>query len=198
MDSNPEQRIKTRFKHEAPITLENFEIGELHRARMFDFSENGIYFESDYHIHPGTELYIGISNSPYAPEPDVYECYRAQIRWRKPLKKSSFYYGYGVKFLEMKPIDDDFNGKPELRKHPRKSCTVPIKYASNKVIQQGVIKNISLGGVFLKTDNGISIGQKLQLAIPVRKKGKVIQRVGKIVWVNRFGVGIEFQKPSRK
>ena len=99
MDSNLEQRHKTRFPHETPITLENFEIGFLHGARMFNFSAEGMYFESDYILERGTELFIGITNSPYANQPDVYECYRAQIKWRKPLKNSSFYYGYGADVL---------------------------------------------------------------------------------------------------
>jgi len=122
MNSNPEQRDKTRFPHETPITLENFEIGLLHGARMLNFSAEGMYFESDYVLERGTELFIGIKNSPYAPDPDVYECYRAQIRWRKPLKKSSYYYGYGAKFLELEPQSPNLRKGRNLRRHPRKSC----------------------------------------------------------------------------
>ena len=83
MSLNPEQRDKTRFSHETPITLENFEIGLLHGARLLNFSAEGLYFESDYLFQGRTELFIGISNSPYADDADVYECYRAEIRWRK-------------------------------------------------------------------------------------------------------------------
>ena len=192
MNSNPEQRDKTRFPHETPITLENFEIGLLHGARMLNFSAEGMYFESDYVLERGTELFIGIKNSPYAPEPDVYECYRAQIRWRKPLKKSSYYYGYGAKFLELEPQSPNIRKGQNLRKHPRKSCSVPIKYVTKNQILQGEIKNISLGGIFLKTPHEIPLGQRLSLAIPVRKKGKIIKRTGKIVWKSDGGVGIEF------
>ena len=198
MESNPEQRYNARFQHETAVTLENHEIGVLNSARMFNFSDNGIYFESDYLIHPGTELYIGITNSPYASEPDVYECYRAEIRWRKPLKKSAFFYGYGAKFLALKLEDDDFTGAKNSRKHPRKPCSIPVKYVSQNKIQQGEIKDISLGGIFLKTDTGITVGKRLQLAIPVRKKGKVLKRAGKIVWANQSGVGIEFQRSVKK
>ena len=192
MNSNPEQRDKTRFPHETPITLENFEIGLLHGARMLNFSAEGMYFESDYILERGTELFIGITSSPYAEGPEVYECYRAEIRWRKPLKKSSYYYGYGAKFLELQPEDPNARRSKNLRKNARKSCSLPIKYVTKNQILQGEIKNISLGGIFLKTPQDIPLGQRLSLAIPVRKKGKIIKRTGKIVWKSDGGLGIEF------
>lgn len=194
MDSNPEQRDKTRFSHESAITLENYEIGLMHGARMLNFSAEGMYFESDYVLERGTEVFIGITNSPYADDPNVYECYRAQIRWRKPLKKSSYYYGYGAKFLDLQAEPPNSRRGRNLRKHPRKSCAVPIKYVTKNQILQGEIRNISLGGIFLKTSHNMPVGQRLSLAIPVRKKGKIIKRSGKIVWANNDGVGIEFQQ----
>lgn len=193
MDSNPEHRDNTRFPYEAPLTLENLEVGELHGARMINYSDTGLYFESDYVMQLGTELYIGITNSPYAAESDVYECYLAEIKWRKPLIKSSYYYGYGARYLELKPVAKERFKSHELRKHPRKRCSIPIKFTSQNQIHQGEIKDISLGGIFLKTANNVAVGQKLHLAIPIRKKGKVIKRSGKIVWSNQIGVGIKFQ-----
>lgn len=193
MNSNPEQRDKTRFDHEAPITLENFEIGVLHGARMFNFSNYGLYFESDYLFEPGTELYIGINNSPFASEPDVYECYRAVIRWRKPLKDSAFYYGYGAHFFEIDPRDErQISRAKSSRKHPRRPCSLPVHYSLKNKSLRGEIKNISPGGIFLKTRDAIDVGQRMQLAIPVRKKGKILQRTGKVVWSDRNGVGVKF------
>ena len=198
MNLNPEQRDKTRFPHETPITLENFEIGLLHGARMLNFSAEGLYFESDYLFQPRTELFIGISNSPYAEDADVYECYRAEIRWRKSLKKSAYYYGYGAKYLEMDPVKRQGPKPSDMRKHPRKLCSIPIKYITKNDIFQGEIRNISLGGIFLKTSNKVLVGQRLNLAIPVRKKGKIVKRAGKIVWSDQTGVGVEFLSPSKK
>jgi Tfp pilus assembly protein PilZ len=90
-----------------------------------------------------------------------------------------------------------FNGR-ELREHPRKKCSIPIKFAMQNKIHQGEIKDISLGGIFLKTANNVKVGQRLRLAIPIRKKGKVIKRSGKIVWSNKVGVGIKFQQTAGK
>ncbi len=198
MSPNPEQRDKTRFAYEAPITLENNEIGLMHGARMFNFSAEGLYFESDYLVQPGTQLFIGITNSPYASDTDVYECYRAEIKWRKSLKKSSFYYGYGARYLEMDPVKTQGPKPSDLRKYPRKPCSIPIKYITKNDISQGEIKNISLGGIFLKTTDNVVVGQRLNLAIPVRKKGKIVKRAGKIVWSDQTGVGIEFLSTPKK
>ena len=106
MSSNPEKRDNTRFDYQAPIVLEDAKFGVLQGARMFNFSDFGLYFETDHFLAPGTDIYVGIPNSPYAPDPDNYERYHTVIKWRKPLKKSSFYYGYGVRFLETDPLEE--------------------------------------------------------------------------------------------
>ena len=90
MNSNPENRNKTRFAHESKITLESTEIGFRRDARMYNFSDFGIYFESDYRFQPETEIFVGISDSPFASEPDVHERYRGIVKWRKVLKRSSY------------------------------------------------------------------------------------------------------------
>jgi len=50
MISNPENRDKTRFDYESPVTLENNQIGVLRGARMFNYSDFGLYLESDYRL----------------------------------------------------------------------------------------------------------------------------------------------------
>jgi hypothetical protein len=64
---------------------------------MYNYSLGGMYFEADYAPLPGTEIYIGIKNSPYDAGADVY---RAQIRWRKQLSASpsNHQFGVGVKY----------------------------------------------------------------------------------------------------
>ena len=85
MNANAENREKTRFPHESKVTLESNEIGFQRDARMYNFSDFGIYFESDYRLQPETEVFVGISDSPFASEPDQYERYRGIIKWRKTL-----------------------------------------------------------------------------------------------------------------
>jgi hypothetical protein len=200
MNSNPEKRDNTRFDYQTPIVLEDSKFGVLQGARMFNYSDFGLYFETDHFLAPGTDIYIGIPNSPYTPDAEVYERYHALIKWRKPLKRSSFYYGYGVRFLETDPLDRPIKRGIESRKHPRKPCDIYIKYAAQRKIFPGEVKNISLGGAFLKTNenDGLDVGQQLQLAIPNRKKRNVIKRNARVIWSNRNGFGLEFQRDIKK
>ena len=200
MSSNPEKRDNTRFDYQAPIVLEDAKFGILQGARMFNYSDFGLYFETDHFLAPGTDIYVGIPNSPYSPDPDVYERYHALIKWRKPLKKSSFYYGYGVRFLETDPLDRPIERGIESRKYPRKTCSLDVKYAVQKQIFAGEINNISLGGVFLKTsqNDGLDVGQRFRLAILNRKKGNVIKRDARVIWSNRGGFGVEFQRVAKR
>ena len=200
MNSNPEQRDNTRFDYQAPIVLEDAKFGILQGARMFNYSDFGLYFETDHFLAPGTDIYIGIPDSPYTPDSNIYERYHAIIKWRKPLKESSFYYGYGVRFLDADPLDRPIKRGIESRRYPRKACSLYIKYAVQRKIYPGEIKNISLGGVFLKTNenDGLDVGQQLRLAIPNRKKGSVIKRQARVTWSNSSGYGVEFLRPADK
>ena len=99
MEAIPEHRDYIRHKHKANILLETYPTGAYYQAKMFNFSHDGMYFESDYAPLPGTEIYIGIENSPDDFGADVY---RAQVRWRKQLtdEKSKYTYGVGVKYTQ--------------------------------------------------------------------------------------------------
>jgi hypothetical protein len=200
MNSNPEKRDNTRFDYQAPIVLEDSKFGVLQGARMFNYSDFGLYFETDHFLAPGTDIYIGIPNSPYTPNSEVYERYHVLIKWRKPLKRSSFYYGYGVRFLDTDPLDRPIKRGIESRKHPRKPCSVNVKYAAQQKIYPGEVKNISLGGALLKTNemDGLDVGQQLLLAIPNRKKGNIIKRHAKVIWSSRLGFGLEFQRAFKR
>jgi hypothetical protein len=200
MNSNPEQRDNTRFDYQAPIVLEDAKFGILQGARMFNYSDFGLYFETDHFLAPGTDIYIGIPNSPYTPDSNIYERYHAIIKWRKPLKESSFYYGYGVRFLDSDALERPLKRGIESRRYPRKACSLYVKYAVQRKIYPGEIKNISLGGVFLKTNenDGLDVGQQLRLAIPNRKKGRVIKRQARVTWSNSSGFGVEFLRPAGK
>ncbi|MGD8991267.1 MAG: PilZ domain-containing protein [Desulfobacterales bacterium] len=200
MNSNPEKRDHTRFDYQAPIALEDAKHGVLQGARMFNYSDFGLYFETDHFLAPGSDINVGIPDSPYAPDPDVYERYHAVIKWRRPLKTSSFYYGYGIRFLDTDPLDRPIERGIESRKHPRKPCSLYVKYAVGRKIYPGEVKNISLGGLFLKTNerNGMEVGTPVQLAIPNRKKGNIIRRYARVIWTNRNGFGVVFQRIVKK
>jgi Tfp pilus assembly protein PilZ len=195
MEPNPENRNKTRFIHESPITLENMDVGGLRTARMYNFSDFGLYFEADFLLQPETEIHIGITNSPFCVQSDTCtKPLRGIVRWRKKLKKSSFYYGYGVELIENAFAEINAKADLELRKHPRKTCSIPLKYETKSLLYQGIIENLSQGGLFIKTQNSVAVGQRIKVAIPLplNKDGKLIKIIGIVAWSNPVGFGVKF------
>jgi hypothetical protein len=189
---NHENRTAVRFTHDAPISIEQNEVGVLHEARMFNYSSSGLYFESDFYLVPGTEIFIGLKGSPFTSTPGVYECYRSTIKWRKYLENSVFDYGYGV---ELKGKGSPRAGTPRSRaqrRQPRAACTIPALLQNQTEKARGVIHNVSHGGVFVMCSGTFAAGQRLQLTIPLRKRQKLITRRGEVVWSDQNGLGIRF------
>ena len=193
MNSNSENRDKTRFAHESKVTLESNEIGFRRDARMYNFSDFGIYFESDYSLQPGSDIFVGISDSPFATEPDKYERYRGVVKWRKKLKHSSYYYGYGVELIEDAPEPPRSHQHEGIRAHPRKDAAIPVKYEFENQKYEGITENVSSGGVFINTISSVSVGQMVKLEIPL-KKGKIARLRGKVTRTNLQGFGAKFIK----
>jgi hypothetical protein len=194
MDPNIEKRNKTRFAHESKVVLENTDIGFRCDGRMYNFSESGMYIESDFKLETRTEILIGISDSPFAPEPDTYEQHRGTVKWRKELKQSSFYYGYGLELIEevvqiLKP--DQLVG---IRNHPRKEVAIPVTLESDDETYEGVAENVSSGGAFIKSHMLMSTGKFIRMEIPLKKKGKIARLVGLITRTNLRGFGVKFFK----
>jgi PilZ domain len=97
MDLNPEKRDTPRFEHEATVMIEDFPAGQYHEGRMYNYSRAGMYFESDFSPKIGSDIFIGIEDSPYSSGHDVY---RARVMWCRELPEvaSYYYYGVGVKY----------------------------------------------------------------------------------------------------
>jgi PilZ domain len=194
MISNPENRDKTRFNHNSPVTLENDQLGVLRGARMFNYSDCGLYVEADFRLEPETEVRVGIINSPFASQPDRHESYRGIIKWRRPLKRSAFYYGYGVELLEESVPAKNQDPSYGSRVHPRIECAIPLKYEFDGRTYEGITENVSSGGVFIKTRNLVAVGNPVTVYIPVKKKGKIKRLQGKVTWSNRMGFGVKFER----
>ena len=204
MDTNPEKRNNVRMDYRGPITIENIKAGVMHRAKMMNFSANGLYFEADNLLQPGEEIFVGIDNSPFASSQDTYECYRVKIVWRKKLKISAFYYGYGTKHTidprQAKSQKGDSTGWNDIRKHQRKSYSKSIRFAAKELIFEGFLKNISSAGVFIEANENFSAGQILSFEIPLKKNQKATVK-GEVVWSSPDGFGVKFlsidkQEPS--
>jgi hypothetical protein len=181
--------------HVSSLQVQDIESGKIHKARMFNYSKEGVYFESDSVLDPGIQIYIGIQDSPFAAMPDVLEYHLAQIMWRKNLKDSFFRYGYGVKLASLADKQDSksraVKSAEDLRKHPRRPYDQFTLFTTQSGIFEGSIKNISSSGVFLNAKNTFKVGQTLTLVLPF-KNGKDVKVKGKIVWTNDKGFGVKF------
>jgi hypothetical protein len=93
MTATREQRRSTRINRHMEILLDNPINDSHHRARMTNFSPEGMHFLADYAPLPGSDIYIGVTDSPYDTGSDLY---RAQVRWRRKLPAGSSEYSYGV------------------------------------------------------------------------------------------------------
>lgn len=191
-----EDRDAKRFDHFSPLHVNDLKSGEIYDARMSNYSDSGIYFESDGFFQKGINIYISMQNSPYAQTSGVLEFLYGQVMWRKNLKRSFLKYGYGIQLV----IDSSKEGSEtndqqvkELRKHSRKLYFQNILYSTQKGLHTGITKNISESGAFIATEENLSVGQQLKLSLP-RKKGKSALIIGQIVWLNKEGFGLKFQK----
>ena len=134
MTENLENRKSARINHTSPLQAKDLQSGKIHNAKMFNYSKEGFYFESDSVLNPGIQIYIGIKNSPYASLPDVLEYHRGEVVWRKELKDSFFRFGYGVKLKTLVKKQDlelkDIRKPKESRKHPRRQYNQPTMFAT--------------------------------------------------------------------
>ena len=231
---NDEYRDNARFDHEAAILIENYPRGSYYHARMFNYSEGGMYFESNIPFRQGTIIIFGIENSPFQNCPGVY---RAKVKWCKKLpdKSSIYYYGVGAEFFKPNRLSSTITRKltPHLkrpagrhvhpkrrigksainrakpsqssgpffrkrgqysRKYPRKPFPKNINYTVNKKFYEGFVRDISRGGMFIKSEDKFNVGQELTLAIPSANRFKSLKLRGEVVRTDTEGFGVKFKR----
>ena len=80
----------------------------------------------------------------------------------------------------------------ENRAH-RKSCRIPVNYATFDRIYSDNIMNISQSGVFIETKRPIFIGEEILMNFMVEGLDKLIKIKGEVVNASGLGIGIEFK-----
>ena len=93
MESRPERRADPRYRHETAIMYEHYGSGSYFEGKMHNYSRGGMYFESNFAPDIGTEIFIGVEDSPYSAGHDVY---RAKIIWHTKLEYSEALFSYGI------------------------------------------------------------------------------------------------------
>jgi len=78
------------------------------------------------------------------------------------------------------------------RKYPRKFCSESSFFATRYGVHECFIKNLGSKGAFIETDLFLPEGNVVTLAVPTRGKESSLKLMGKVVWTDQFGFGVEF------
>lgn len=84
----------------------------------------------------------------------------------------------------------------ERRAFIRKTCSIPVSYATYDRVYSNTIKNISQKGVFIETQRPLFVGEELIMSFSMTGFGKPLKVKGEIVQVSRSGIGVEFKNMS--
>ena len=212
MGSRTEKRKHKRHQYEAFISHDILSQEETPAGKIYNFSESGLYFESNDTFYPMEEIFVEIIDHPQSSDTDFELLFDVEIIWRKKLQDASFPYGYGAKF---KFSNADFEKKinittfekprfvktesesdPDTRGYPRRPCDKSIVFSHKNQVCRGLITDLSRSGAFIKIGDKFSLGQKIKLVITGDKNGKDLKRHGWIVRVSPEGFGISFERRS--
>jgi hypothetical protein len=192
---NLERREYVRIDHTSPLQIKELKSGKTHNARMFNYSKQGLYFESDSSLQAGENIRIAIEDSPFSIKAGVLEYYIAKIKWRKKCQDSYFDFGYGVKLLPPigndKKRSDNINSRTSLEQNSIRSYRKSITFKDRRKTYEGVIEDISSSGVFLSCQDTPEIGQILSFVLPL-KSGIKARIEGQVIWADDNGMGVVF------
>ena len=94
-----ERRSDIRTNYKSPARVE-YSKGIIYKARIVNYSNDGLYIETDWPLQAGTEIYIEMEKSPYASSTfDFLDRRQSVILWQTVLKDSFYTYGYGIKYI---------------------------------------------------------------------------------------------------
>ena len=74
----------------------------------------------------------------------------------------------------------------------RKSCRIPVDFATSDRTHKGHIKNISKHGLFIEAQAPIVIGEEVLMVFKLRGNSEVVKVKGEVVHATRLGIGVEF------
>jgi hypothetical protein len=201
MTRHLERRSDIRTNYKSPARVEDSK-GIIYRARIVNYSQNGLYIETDWPLQAGTELYIEMEKSPYASSTfDSLDRRQSVILWHTKLKDSFYTYGYGIKYIndfEEKPpqisVVNETKKTAEMRRFPRKHYSNSVFFTSQSNYFEGLIHNISKNGMFIETKDNFNEGQIVRLVIPGTKIDNGTMLKGEIKHLSRKGIGIQFKR----
>jgi len=80
------------------------------------------------------------------------------------------------------------------REYPRKECQADVLYSDKNRVTQGMIVNISAGGLYLQPDSPFEVGQIITLTFEHPFAKKQVKVEGEIVRSDQKGIGVKFSQ----
>ena len=100
-----DHRAHSRKSCKSGITYAYFNANDFSLAKMYNFSETGMYFQSDQLVRPSSDICIRLKKCrSKAVAPPTHRFYRAKVRWcRERPHKRRRSYGVGVQYVVNHP-----------------------------------------------------------------------------------------------
>ena len=81
-----------------------------------------------------------------------------------------------------------------MRENPRKPCLINANYSIQNKDYKSYILDISIGGVFIETNETFTLGQEIVLNFALPHYQKPFKLSGKISWGSPRGFGVKFDQ----
>ena len=81
-----------------------------------------------------------------------------------------------------------------MRENPRKPCLINANYSIQNKDYKSYILDISIGGVFIETNEKFTLGQKIVLNFTLPNNKKPFKLNGTISWGSPRGFGVKFDE----
>jgi CheY-like chemotaxis protein/Tfp pilus assembly protein PilZ len=90
-----------------------------------------------------------------------------------------------------------------LRRHPRIGCSIPVSLPRDGRLAQGLIHNLSQGGLYLTTEEHFKVGEPIKLQFTLPTTGRQVQVFGEVMRIEeltekRSGLGVQFLEASEE
>jgi Tfp pilus assembly protein PilZ len=98
-------------------------------------------------------------------------------------------------FVEMPERTVSLEGnESSMRENPRKPCLINANYSIQNKDYKSYILDISIGGVFIETNQTFTIGQEIVLNFALPNYQKPFKLSGTISWGSPRGFGVKFDE----
>ena len=82
--------------------------------------------------------------------------------------------------------------KSDQRQYPRKTAFIIAEYTVLEGTFRDIVRNVGAGGLFIRTDRKIAVGQPVTVNFPLFDFDNIIQSVGRVVRRDPDGFAVTF------